>query len=153
LRCYLRSAADNEIEVFRIVREPIEPNALEAAIRGGDGAVVTFLGIVRESDDRGKPVSALEYEAYESMALREFEIIASEARERFGDVRVAIVHRVGEVCAGEISVAVLASAGHRGAAFEACRYAIDEVKSRAAIWKRERYADGSARWRATNPGG
>ncbi|MGB6519569.1 MAG: molybdenum cofactor biosynthesis protein MoaE, partial [Candidatus Cybelea sp.] len=153
LRFCLRSAADNDIEVFRIVREPIEPNALEAAIRAGDGGVVTFLGIVRDSDDAGKPVSALEYEAFESMALREFEIIASEARERFGDVRVAIVHRVGEVRAGEISVAVLASAGHRGAAVEACRYAIDEVKSRATIWKRERYADGSARWRATNPGG
>ena len=79
------------------------------------------------------------------MALREFEIIASEARERFGDVRMAIVHRVGEVRVGEISVAVLASAAHRGAAFDACRYAIDEVKSRAPIWKRERYADGSAR--------
>ncbi len=153
MRCYLRSAADNDIEVFRIVREPIEPNALETAIRAGDGGVVTFLGIVRDSDDEGKPVSALEYEAFEPMALREFEIIASEARARFGDVRVAIAHRVGEVRAGEISVAVLASAGHRGAAFEACRYAIDEVKSRAAIWKRELYADGSARWRATNPGG
>jgi molybdopterin synthase catalytic subunit len=139
--------------VFRIEREPIEPNVFEAAIRAGDGGVVTFLGIVRDSDDEGKTVSALEYEAFEPMALREFEIIASEARERFGDVHVAIVHRVGEVRAGEISVAVLASAGHRGAAFEACRYAIDEVKSRAAIWKRERYADGSARWRATNPGG
>ena len=138
--------------MFRIVREPIDPRALETAIRAGDGGVVTFLGIVRDADDDGKPVSALEYEAFEPMALREFESIASEARERFGDVRVAIVHRVGDVRVGEIAVAVLASAAHRGAAFEACRYAIDELKRRAPIWKKERYADGSARWRATNPG-
>lgn len=135
--------------MFRIVNEPIEPRSLESAIRSGDGGVVTFLGIVRDLDDDGKLVSALDYEAFETMALREFEIIASEARDRFGDVRLAIVHRVGEVRAGEISVAVLAAAGHRGDAFDACRYAIDELKSRAAIWKRERYADGSARWRAT----
>lgn len=153
MRFYLRSAADSEIQVFRIGREPIEPRALESAIRAGDGGVATFLGIVRDFDDDGKPVSALEYEAFEPMALREFEVIASEARERFGDVRLTIVHRVGEVRAGEIAVAVLASAEHRGAAFEACRYAIDELKSRAAIWKRERYADGSVRWRATNPSG
>jgi molybdopterin synthase catalytic subunit len=134
--------------MFRIVREPIEQHALETVVRSGDGGVVTFLGIVREDADDGRLVSALRYEAFESMALREFEAIAQEVRERFGDVRVAIVHRIGELRVGEISVAVLAAAAHRAPAFNACRYAIDQVKQRAPIWKQERYADGSALWKA-----
>ncbi len=138
--------------MFRIVSEPIEPRALEKIVRAADGGVVTFLGIVRDAAADGKQVSALEYEAFEPMALREFERIAGEARDRFGDVRVAIVHRVGEVCVGEISVAVLAAAAHRRSAFEACSYAIDQVKRRAPIWKQERYADGTAEWRAGEQG-
>lgn len=138
--------------MFRIVRETIEPHALEQAIGSSDGAVVTFLGIVRGNDQDGKPVSALAYEAFEPMALCEFERIADEVRQRFGDVRLAIVHRIGEVRVGEISVAVLAAATHREAAFNACRYAIDELKRRAPIWKKERYADGTAQWRAGEQG-
>jgi molybdopterin synthase catalytic subunit len=134
--------------VFGIVRGPIEPRLLEEAI-GRDGAVVTFCGIVRDATADGRAVSALEYEAFEPMALREFERIAREACGRFGGARVAIVHRVGEVAAGEISVVVLAAAAHRAEAFDACRYAIDELKARAPIWKRERYADGGTQWRAT----
>ena len=138
--------------MFRIVTEPIEPHALEKIVRTADGGVVTFLGIVRGAADDGKRVRALGYEAFERMALREFEVIAGEARDRFGDVRLAIVHRVGEVRVGEISVAVLAAAAHRRAAFEACTYAIDQVKRRAPIWKQERYADGTAEWRAGEQG-
>ena len=113
---------------------------------------MTFLGVVRDTADDGKHVSALGYEAFETMALREFEAIAGEARDRFGDVRMAIVHRVGEVRVGEISVAVLVAAAHRRAAFEACSYAIDQVKRRAPIWKQERYVDGTAEWRAGEQG-
>ena len=138
--------------MFRIVSEPIEPRALEKIVRTADGGVVTFLGIVRDAADDGKHVNALGYEAFEPMALREFERIAGEARDRFGDVRMAIVHRVGDVRVGEISVAVLAAAAHRRAAFEACSYAIDQVKRRAPIWKQERYADGTAEWRAGEQG-
>lgn len=132
--------------MFAIVREPIEPQRLESIMRPGDGGVVTFLGIVR-SDTGGKRVHALWYEAFEPMAIREFELIGEEARERFGEIAMTIVHRIGEVSAGAISVAVVTTAPHRAAAFEACRYAIDELKGRAPIWKKERYADGTAEWR------
>jgi molybdopterin synthase catalytic subunit len=138
--------------VFRIVSDPIEPHALEQIVRTTDGGVVTFLGVVRDAADDGKSVIALRYEAFEPMALREFETIANEARERFGDLRMAIVHRIGEVRVGEISVAVLASAAHRRAAFDACSYAIDQVKRRAPIWKHERYTDGTGQWRAGEQG-
>jgi molybdopterin synthase catalytic subunit len=133
--------------VLRIVREPIEPRRLESVVREDDGGIVTFYGRVRGDAAGGRRVRSLWYESYESMAVREFERIAAEARERFGDVRLSIVHRVGEVAVGEISVAILAAAMHRAAAFEACRYAIDELKRRAAIWKQERYTDGTAQWR------
>jgi molybdopterin synthase catalytic subunit len=140
-----------EIPLHRIVSEPIDPRELEQVVRSGDGGVVTFLGIVRGDADDGRPVRALWYEAHESMALDEFAAIAHEACERFGDVRIAIVHRVGDVGVGEISVAVLAAAPHRAEAFDACEYAIDELKRRAPIWKKERYADGGAAWRETAP--
>jgi len=133
--------------VFAIVREPIEARRLEEAIRAGDGGAVTFLGIVRGHAEDGRAVSGLSYEAFEPLATSEFAKIADEARERFGDVALTIVHRIGELGTGEISVAVVASAARRVAAFDACRYAIDELKRRAPIWKKERYADGSARWR------
>jgi molybdopterin synthase catalytic subunit len=135
--------------VFAIVREPIEPAALEAAVRGpAYGGVASFLGVVRERADDGRAVDGLEYEAYDAMAVAEFEAIASEARSRFGDVTLAIVHRTGRLAIGEIAVAVVAASVHRAAAFDACEYAIDEVKSRAPIWKKERYVDGEERWKS-----
>jgi molybdopterin synthase catalytic subunit len=137
--------------VFRIVGEPIDPNALERIACAGDGAVVTFLGIVRGRSDDGKAVSALFYEAFEPMALSEFQTIAGDARERFGDLRLAIVHRVGLLRVGEVSIAVVAAAPHRGVAFDACRFAIEQVKRRAPIWKKEHYVDGVAQWRTNAP--
>ena len=133
--------------MFRIVTEAIVVESLYRVVRRNDGGVVSFVGAVREDADDGRRVTALWYEAHESMAVREFETIANEARQKFGDVSIAIVHRIGELRVGEVSVAVLAAASHRGAAFEACRYAIDELKRRAPIWKKERYADGAAEWR------
>lgn len=132
--------------MFAIVRDPIDLRELERIVRPGDGGVATFLGVVRETAGDGRPVTGLFYEAFDAMAVHEFETIAGEARERLGDVKLAIVHRVGELRVGEISVAVVAVAAHRAAAFDACRYAIDQLKSRAAIWKQERYADGNAAW-------
>jgi molybdopterin synthase catalytic subunit len=130
----------------------IDPRAIEARARtSGLGGVVTFLGVVRDTDERGHAVAALEYEAYESLALAEFDTIASEVTARFGNVRLAIAHRVGRVAPGEVSVVVCAAAVHRKAAFSACEYAIDAVKERAPIWKREVYADGSATWKANQP--
>lgn len=134
--------------MFYITREPIDPRTLERAVRAGDGGVVTFLGIVRARADDGRDVTGLFYEAFEPMAISVFETIAREARDRFGDVAIAVGHRVGELAVGEISVAVVASALHRGSAFDACRYAIDQLKARAPIWKKEHYAGGAAEWRA-----
>jgi molybdopterin synthase catalytic subunit len=126
----------------------LDPRAVEERVRAtGFGGVVTFLGVVRDADERGRAVIALEYEAYESLALAEFESIARESGERFGDVRIAVAHRVGRVLRGEIAVVVSAAAVHRRAAFAACEYVIDAVKNRAPIWKRELYADGSGIWK------
>ncbi len=120
-----------------------------------DGAVVVFLGRTRVTPGTpapgqeaeaafhaGRDVEELEYEAFEPMAVRVLGDIADEIGARFGVTRVAIVHRTGEVPLGEASVLVVAAAPHRGAAFEAARYAIDETKARAPIWKAERFADG-----------
>src|SRR5690348_10347538 len=109
--------------MFEITREPIVPSELYPAPSGAAG-VVTFIGIVRDRADDGRPVAGLSYEAFEPMALASFESIAAEARDRFGTVHVAIVHRIGELSAGEIAVAVVVAAAHRDAAFDACRYCI-----------------------------
>jgi len=120
-----------------------------------DGAVVGFLGRTRitpgtpapgqeqeAAQHAGREVEGLEYEAHESMALRVLEAIAGEVAERFGVDRLAIVHRTGPVPLGDASVAIVAAAPHRDAAFEAARYAIDETKARAPIWKAEQFSDG-----------
>jgi len=134
--------------MLSIVRERIDPRALEAQVRSDTcGGLVTFLGIVRDRADDGRPVRGLQYESYDEMALAEFEKIAGEARERFGDVRLAAVHRVGELQIGDVAVAVCVAGAHRGEAFAACRYAIDELKRRLPIWKKELYADGGGDWK------
>jgi molybdopterin synthase catalytic subunit len=120
-----------------------------------DGAVVGFLGRTRSTPGTpapgqeaeaarhaGRSVDSLEYEALDTLALRTLEAIADEIAGRFGVDRLAIVHRIGEVPLGEPSIAVVAVAPHRGAAFDAARYAIDETKARAPIWKAERFEDG-----------
>lgn len=133
--------------MFHIVRAPIDPRSLEEHVRTDVcGGIVTFLGVVRDRANDGAPVRGLQYEAYESMAREEFVRVAEEARERFGDVRIAIVHRVGELAVGEIAVAVAAASRHRKAAFEACEFAIDAVKARAPIWKKELYLDREGAW-------
>jgi molybdopterin synthase catalytic subunit len=129
----------------------LDPRAVERRVRApGFGGVVTFLGVVRDTDERGQTVAALEYEAYGSLALAEFDTIAGETAARFGNVRIAIAHRVGRVATGDIAVVVCAAAVHRKAAFAACEYTIDAVKARAPIWKRELYVDGSAVWKAND---
>jgi molybdopterin synthase catalytic subunit len=120
-----------------------------------DGAFVGFLGRTRSTPGTpapgqeaeaarhaGRSVEALDYEAHETMALGVLEAIAREVVDRFGVDRLAIVHRTGDVPLGEPSIAVGAVAPHRDAAFAAARYAIDETKARAPIWKAERFTDG-----------
>lgn len=127
----------------RIGPSPIDPEAPLRAVAGADcGAVVSFVGTVR-STNHGKPVVRLEYEAYPEMALRIFEHIASQAREKWA-ARLVIHHRTGALEPGEISVAIAAAAPHRADAFDACRHAIEALKKDAPIWKRELYPDGSS---------
>ncbi len=120
-----------------------------------DGAVVGFVGRTRVTPGTPAPgqeaeaarhaaraVEALEYEAHDSMAIKVLTSIADEIAERFGVERLAIVHRTGAVPLGAPSIVVVAVAAHRDAAFRAARYAIDETKARAPIWKAEQFADG-----------
>ena len=124
-----------------LTRSPIDLAALQAPAPG-DGALCLFVGVVRDNH-AGRAVRRLEYESYEEMALAEMQAIEQEARRRWplGDIR--IVHRLGGLEIGEASVAVAVVSPHRAEAFEACRYAIDALKKRAPIWKKEFYADGS----------
>lgn len=111
-----------------------------------NGAVVVMSGTVRNQTD-GKPVVALEYQAYEPMAVQVFASIADDIRKRWHDVnRVVIHHRTGRLKIGEISVLVAVGCPHRSEAFEACKYAIDTLKHNAPIWKKEHWADGSSSW-------
>jgi molybdopterin synthase catalytic subunit len=109
------------------------------------GACVTFEGWVRNRNE-GEAVQSLEYEAYVPLAESEGAQILREAREKFPLVGAACVHRVGHLQLGEVAVWVGVVAEHRGAAFEACRYIIDEAKARLPIWKKEHYADGATAW-------
>jgi molybdopterin synthase catalytic subunit len=129
---------------LRLTREPIDPGPLAGEVRtDGDGAVALFLGTVREVA-RGREVVRLEYEAYEEMARVETERIVEEARARFEFRVVRIVHRLGSLAVGEISIAIAVAAPHREGALEACRFLIDRFKERVPIWKREVYRDGAA---------
>ena len=124
---------------------PLEVAALAAEVESsGRGAVVSFAGLVRDHHG-GRAVVRLEYSAYEPMAEAECARIVAEAEARW-PVAVALRHRLGELAVGETAVAAVASAAHRGEAFEACRHVIEQVKSRVPIWKREYYADGSVAW-------
>lgn len=129
-----------------ITREPIDPAALlEEVGAPEDGAVLLFLGIVRNHND-GRSVGGMRYDAYVSMAESVLARIVEEAGERWGTDRLTAVHRVGELSVGEPSVAIVVSTPHRAEAYEASRYVIEELKRRLPVWKEERYVDGEARW-------
>jgi len=115
--------------------------ASAGAEAGADGAVVTFVGLVR-NHNAGRRVRYLEYEAYEPLALKAFERIALEIRDRWPSVRLALHHRIGRLNVGEASVAIATRSAHRGDAYAACRYAIERVKQIAPIWKREFFEGG-----------
>jgi molybdopterin synthase catalytic subunit len=113
---------------------------------GANGAIVLMSGMVRNSTD-GKAVVALEYQAYEPMALRVFQQIATEIRRQWPDAtHVVIHHRTGRLPIGEISVLLAVGCPHRSEAFAACQYAIDTLKHNAPIWKKEHWEDGSSSW-------
>jgi molybdopterin synthase catalytic subunit len=126
-----------------ISEHPLDPDEVARRVAGPErGGVVTFVGAVRDHA-RGHSIRFLEYEAYAPMAEREMERIASEAAERWPGVRVAMAHRVGHLEVGEAAVVIVAAAPHRAEAFEACRFAIDTLKERVPIWKKEVAKDGA----------
>lgn len=118
---------------------------LEQTQSNSAGGMAIFLGTVRDRTD-GKPVSHLVYEAYTDMALKSFDAIMAQARERWELEALSVVHRVGRLDIGETAVMVVATAAHRAAAFEAARYVIDTVKTRSPIWKKEVFRDGTSWW-------
>ena len=138
------------IPLLAIGPEPLALEPLIAAVTdrgdatGSDGAVTTFLGLVR-NHNIGRKVHYLEYEAYEPLALRSFERIGTEIEARWPDVKLALHHRIGRIEIGGASVAIAAASPHRGHAFSACRYAIERIKQIAPIWKRE-FFDGGDVW-------
>jgi molybdopterin synthase catalytic subunit len=131
--------------IVRITRDPLDSQsvrALEEAVTArGDGGLVTFQGVVRDNA-RGKQVRSLEYDAYVEMAEQQMAQIAAKVEARWEDATVAMVHRIGGLEIGECSVVVAVACPHRAEAFEACRYAIDTLKSSVPIWKKEIYTDG-----------
>jgi molybdopterin synthase catalytic subunit len=131
---------------FRISAVSIDPAALkQALLNPRAGACVTFEGWVRDRNE-GQPVESLEYEAYALLAEKEGERILREVREKFAIDGAAAVHRVGHLRLSDIAIWVGVTAQHRGAAFDACRYIIDEAKARLPVWKKEHYASGTTAW-------
>ena len=130
--------------------DPIEiADVVRRVADRGCGAIATFSGTVRDSfEDRR--VLFLEYEAYDAMARRVLEEIATELRRRHAIARLAIVHRTGRLDVGETSVAIAVSAPHRAAALAACAEGIESLKARLPIWKKEHFEGGEV-WRENSP--
>jgi len=144
------------MQPFSFSQQPLEPERYRAALSdAAAGGYASFEGWVRDHSD-GRRVQRLEYEAFESLAIKEGTRIVAQAIERFGIRRAACVHRVGDLAIGELAVWVGVSSAHRAEAFAACRYIIDEVKHRVPIWKKEHYVDGDSGWvnceRCAQPG-
>lgn len=132
--------------MFSIAREPIDTAYLKAQFQDEEsGAFTTFEGWVRCINDN-KRVDRLEYEAYEPLATKEGSSIIEVVMQRFEIHKAVCCHRVGTLELGEIAVWIGVSAGHREAAFDACRYVIDEVKKRVPIWKKEHYREADSTW-------
>ena len=132
--------------MFAISAQPIDPAAWQRRLADPRaGACVTFEGWVRNRNE-GQPVQSLEYEAFVPLAEGEGERILAEARRQFALIDAAGVHRIGHLQLGELAVWVGVTAEHRAAAFDACRYIIDEAKARLPIWKKEHYTSGATTW-------
>jgi len=128
-----------------VTSQPLDSNALAAVVDAkGDGAVVTFAGLVR-NHNQGRQVQFLEYEGYEPLAIRALQRIVDEARGLWPGARVAVHHRLGRLEIGEASIVIAAASAHRADAFAACRYTIERVKQIVPIWKREHF-DGGDVW-------
>jgi MoaE-MoaD fusion protein len=129
--------------MFEITTEPLDPRRTEGAVsHAGAGAICTFTGIVRDNS-RGRSVTHLEYEAFESMALAQMRKIADEVAEQWPEARIAMIHRTGRLEIGDPSVIVSTSAPHRAEAIAACAWGINRLKESVPIWKKEHATDGT----------
>ncbi|MEO6075367.1 MAG: molybdenum cofactor biosynthesis protein MoaE [Dokdonella sp.] len=134
------------MSLFRLSAEAIDLETERHAIdHPAAGAFVAFEGCVRDHND-GRRVLALDYQAYARLAEAEGARIVQAAIERYQLRRAAAVHRIGNLVIGDVAVWVGVSASHRGAAFNACRWIIDQIKADVPIWKNEHYADGDSGW-------
>lgn len=130
----------------RITSEPIDSAALlDQCVGDADGAAILFVGTVRNHND-GREVGHLDYQSYPEMAVKVLEDIVSEAEERWDVGEMSVVHRIGRLEIGEASVAIVVASPHRGDAYDASRYIIEELKKRVPIWKREGYLTGESEW-------
>ena len=130
------SLVDRPIDVAALILEASDKSC---------GAVVTFLGTVREVND-GRAVTGIDYSAYRGMAEREMAAIVREVEHKFGVTRVIIEHRLGTLTLGDVSVAIVVAHAHRAPALDANRYVIEELKRRVPVWKLEHYEDGAREW-------
>lgn len=136
--------------MIQLTLHPIDVASVIRSVQAADaGAVNAFVGMVRQHTAQRR-VLRLEFEAYETMALREMEKLAALVRQRWGAESVAIHHRLGTLLVGEVAVVIAVATPHRQAAFAACQYAIDTLKQTVPIWKREVFADGAV-WVSAHP--
>ncbi|KQQ10836.1 molybdenum cofactor biosynthesis protein MoaE [Rathayibacter sp. Leaf296] len=140
--------SDDGVALARIAREAITVDECEQAVDSpAHGAVVTFAGVVRDHDE-GRGVLRLVYEAHPDAPAA----LADSARriaERFPEVRVAAVHRVGDLVVGDLALSCAVASAHRAAAFEACAALVDDIKASVPIWKEQSFVDGSSEWVAS----
>jgi molybdopterin synthase catalytic subunit len=137
--------------MYRVTREPIDLQELVQRVSDASaGAIATFIGTTRNNNE-GRRVIALDYEAYPEMAEKELARIGEEAEKKWKIERIAITHRIGPVQITEPSVIIAVSAAHRDDAFQACRFAIEEIKKTVPIWKKEVFEGGEV-WIGTQTG-
>jgi molybdopterin synthase catalytic subunit len=129
--------------MMHLTRHTLDVDDLLAEVQGPErGGTCVFTGTVRNDGD----ITGIEYSAYEEMALPEIERILGEAQAQWRDARVMLQHRLGLIPVGEASIAIAAAAPHRDDAFRACRFVIEEVKTRLPVWKKEHHVDGTTAW-------
>jgi molybdopterin synthase catalytic subunit len=138
--------------MISLTQERIDVEAVVASVvTDASGGVNVFLGTTRNHSE-GKAVRSLEYEAYPEMAKKEIAKIVTEVHYHWPAHKISVVHRLGLVPLGEVSVAIAVSASHRKESFEACQYIIDRLKERVPIWKKEEFEDGTSAWSQASHG-
>ena len=132
------------VPLVAVTKDPLSLDALSAVVAdgaGADGAVTSFVGLVRQNN-LGRAVAFLEYEAYEPLAVRGLQRIVDEVKTSWPNAKLAVHHRIGRLALGEASIVIVAASPHRGDAFSACRYTIERVKQIVPIWKHEHFEGG-----------